>query len=97
MCVEHDDPWKVHSILNSKGGVGKSFIVFLLAQYYRQGSARSAEELGPIMSAGSPPASPSVQPVFPGQWRLQAQSSWRPNRHMPIAGLPNPKFFRRQA
>ena len=27
---------KVHFILNSKGGVGKSFIAFLLAQYYRQ-------------------------------------------------------------
>ena len=26
---------KVHFILNSKGGVGKSFIAFLLAQYYR--------------------------------------------------------------
>jgi hypothetical protein len=26
----------VHFILNSKGGVGKSFVAFLLAQYYRQ-------------------------------------------------------------
>jgi cellulose biosynthesis protein BcsQ len=32
MCVEQDDPWKVHFILNSKGGVGKNFIAFLLAQ-----------------------------------------------------------------
>jgi Mrp family chromosome partitioning ATPase len=39
MCVEQDDPWKVHFILNSKGGVGKSFIAFLLAQYYRQRQA----------------------------------------------------------
>ncbi len=39
MCVEQDDPWKVHFILNSKGGVGKSFIAFLLAQYYRQRDA----------------------------------------------------------
>ena len=38
MCTEHD-PWKVHFILNSKGGVGKSYIAFLLAQYYRQHSA----------------------------------------------------------
>jgi cellulose biosynthesis protein BcsQ len=39
MCVEQDDPWKVHFILNSKGGVGKSFIAFLLAQYYCQRGA----------------------------------------------------------
>jgi hypothetical protein len=39
MCVDRDDPWKVHFILNSKGGVGKSFIAFLLAQYYRQRQA----------------------------------------------------------
>lgn len=36
MCVDRDDPWKVHFILNSNGGVGKSFIAFLLAQYYCQ-------------------------------------------------------------
>jgi cellulose biosynthesis protein BcsQ len=38
--MEQDDPWKVHFILNSKGGVGKSFIAFLLAQYCRQRGKR---------------------------------------------------------
>lgn len=39
MCKTAVKPWQVHFILNSKGGVGKSFIAFLLAQYYRQHGA----------------------------------------------------------
>jgi hypothetical protein len=31
MCFDRDDPWKVHFILNSKGGVGKSFIAISAA------------------------------------------------------------------
>ncbi len=36
MCMKNETSWKVHFILNSKGGVGKSFIAFLLGQFYRQ-------------------------------------------------------------
>ena len=36
MCRKIEALWKVHFILNSKGGVGKSFIAFLLGQFYGQ-------------------------------------------------------------
>jgi Mrp family chromosome partitioning ATPase len=58
MCVDQDDPWKVHFILNSKGGVGKSFIAFLLAQYYRQRGKRPSSVSTPMRRPRPSPALP---------------------------------------
>lgn len=36
MCANVQTFWKAHFILNSKGGVGKSFVAFLLGQFLRE-------------------------------------------------------------